>query len=204
MLGSASSPEKRQSLTAECTEILDKSIAETRTLSHLLHPPLLDEAGFASAAGWFVTGFSQRSGISVSLDLPDDLPRLSEAIEIALFRVLQEGLTNVHRHSHARSAEIRLDVDAEEVSMEVSDHGCGMPPQVLEQLGGGGAKIGVGLAGMRERIRELGGRFEVVSGEAGTTIRAAVPLSIREEPLQVEHGMAKTKKGLPSSETAEL
>jgi PAS domain S-box-containing protein len=180
MLGNASSQEKKEALSAECLDILDKSIAETRTLSHLLHPPLLDEAGFASAAGWYVTGFSQRSGIPVSLDLPDHLPRLSDAVEIALFRVLQESLTNVHRHAQARSAEIHVDLDAEDVSIEISDQGRGLPEDVLEQLRGGGAKIGVGLAGMRERIRELGGRFEVTSGATGTTIRAMVPLSLRE------------------------
>src|SRR6266567_3037601 len=98
---------KNDALLAECSDILEKSITETRTLSHLLHPPLLDEAGLASAASWFVTGFSERSGIAVALDLPPDLPRLPEAVETALFRVLQESLTNVHRHSHTPSAEIR-------------------------------------------------------------------------------------------------
>jgi signal transduction histidine kinase len=174
-------PERSKALISECTEIVEKSIAETRTLSHLLHPPLLDEAGFASAASWFVTGFSQRSGIPVSLELPEDLPRLSEAVEIALFRVLQESLTNVHRHSQAKTAEIKVEVDAEEISMEVSDHGRGMPEHVLRQLRGDGTKLGVGLAGMRERIHELGGAFDVSSDENGTTVRASVPLSIRQE-----------------------
>src|SRR4029079_3997760 len=121
LLGPSTSPEQSKALLAECADIVGKSIVETRTLSHLLHPPLLDEAGFASAASWFVTGFSQRSGIPVALELPDDLPRLSEALEIALFRVLQESLTNVHRHSQAKTAEIRVEVDAEEIRMEVSD-----------------------------------------------------------------------------------
>jgi PAS domain S-box-containing protein len=176
--------EKDATLLAECGEILEKSITETRTLSHLLHPPLLDEAGFASAAGWFVTGFSQRSGIPVSLDLPPDLPRLPQAVEIALFRVLQESLTNVHRHSHAASAEITVDADAEQITMEILDHGKGMPQEVLEHIEDG-SKLGVGLAGMRERIRELGGEFEVTSDENGTMVRATVPLSGREEEDQV-------------------
>jgi PAS domain S-box-containing protein len=181
LMGSSTSPEKTKALLAECTDVVGKSIVETRTLSHLLHPPLLDEAGFASAASWFVTGFSQRSGIPVELELPDDLPRLSEAVEIALFRVLQESLTNVHRHSQAPSAEIKVEVDAEEITMEISDHGRGMPEYVLQQLRGDGTKLGVGLAGMRERIHELGGTFDVSSGGKGTTIRAVVPLTIREE-----------------------
>ena len=178
-------------LLRECTEILDKSIAETRTLSHLLHPPLLDEAGFASAASWFVTGFSQRSGIPVSLDMPPDLPRLPESVEIALFRVLQESLTNVHRHSHADSAEISVEADAEQVTIEVRDHGCGIPHHILEHLEGEGSRLGVGLAGMRERVHELGGVLEVKSDERGTSIRATIPLGLREEPyplrISAEH-----------------
>ena len=186
LLGTTPSPERNQALLAECKEVVEKSIVETRTLSHLLHPPLLDEAGFASAASWFVTGFSQRSGIPVALELPEDLPRLSEAVEIALFRVLQESLTNVHRHSQARSAEIKVEVDAEEIAMEISDRGRGMPEHVLQQLRGDGTKLGVGLAGMRERIHELGGSFDVRSGKDGTTIRAVVPLTLREESSRAE------------------
>jgi len=181
MLSNSTDPERNKPLLAECSDILEKAISETRTLSHLLHPPLLDEAGFASAASWFVTGFSQRSGIPVSLELPEDMPRLSEAVEIALFRVLQESLTNVHRHSHATSAEIKVETDAEEISVEVCDHGRGMPRHVLEEIRGEGTKLGVGLAGMRERVHELGGVFEVTSDDHGTTVRASVPLSVREE-----------------------
>jgi PAS domain S-box-containing protein len=172
--------ENTVSLLAECRDILDKSITETRTLSHLLHPPLLDEAGFASAASWFVTGFSQRSGIPVTLEVPPDLPRLPESVEIALFRILQESLTNVHRHSRAPSAEIKVEADAEQVSIEVRDHGRGIPAYVMRHMDGEGAKLGVGLAGMRERIHELGGEFEVLSDEHGTAIRARVPLGNQE------------------------
>jgi PAS domain S-box-containing protein len=183
MLGRSPQPVKNQRLLAECSDILEKSIAETRTLSHLLHPPLLDEAGFASAASWFVSGFSERSGIPVSLDLPPDLRRLSEGVEIALFRVLQESLTNVHRHSRAASAEIKVETDAEQITIEIRDHGRGMPQQVLEHIEDG-TRLGVGLAGMRERIRELGGEFEVASDENGTIVRATVPLSAPEEEVE--------------------
>ncbi|HKW16452.1 MAG TPA: CHASE3 domain-containing protein [Terriglobales bacterium] len=168
--------DERDPLLTECGEILEKAIVETRTLSHLLHPPLLDEAGFASAASWFVAGFSQRSGIPVSLDMPSDLPRLPEAIEIALFRVLQESLTNVHRHSQANSAEISVEADAEQITIEVRDHGRGMPREILEQIEGDGTRLGVGLAGMRERIHELGGTLCVSSDQRGTVLRASVPL----------------------------
>jgi PAS domain S-box-containing protein len=174
MLSSRSA--EKDPLLVECADILERAIVETRTLSHLLHPPLLDEAGFASAASWFVAGFSQRSKIPVSLDLPPDLQRLPDVVEIALFRVLQESLTNVHRHSRAKSAEISVDVDAEQVTIEIRDHGRGMPAHIIRQIEAETSKLGVGLAGMRERIHELGGRFVVSSDDRGTTVQASIPL----------------------------
>src|SRR6266566_1822659 len=101
--------DQRAQILAECTQLLDRCISETRTISCLLHPPLLDEAGFASAARWYVDGFAQRSRIKVNLDLPPDLGRLPQRIEMALFRVLQEALTNVHRHAHASAVDISLE-----------------------------------------------------------------------------------------------
>jgi two-component system, NarL family, sensor kinase len=167
---------KKAGMLEECTELVQRCISETRTISHLLHPPLLDEAGFASAASWFVTGFSQRSGIPVSLDLPSNLPRLPNEVEIALFRVLQESLTNVHRHSASKSAEIFLKAGARQVTLEVRDHGHGIPQQRLQRMQMNGTQTGVGLAGMRERVRELGGTFEVRSDRAGTAICVSIPL----------------------------
>ncbi|MBO0912609.1 MAG: CHASE3 domain-containing protein [Acidobacteria bacterium] len=178
---------ERDPLLIECAEILDKAISETRTLSHLLHPPLLDEAGFASAASWFVAGFSQRSGIPVSIDMPPDLPRLPEAVEIALFRVLQESLTNVHRHSHTSSAEISVEADAEQVTIEIRDHGRGMPREILQRVESESSRFGVGLAGMRERIHELGGTLEISSDPSGTAVRATVPL-VGEQSLPARAG----------------
>ncbi len=188
MLSSRSA--QKDPLLVECADILERAIVETRTLSHLLHPPLLDEAGFASAASWFVAGFSQRSGIPVSLDLPPDLQRLPDVIEIALFRVLQESLTNVHRHSRAKSAEISVDLDAEQVTIEIRDHGRGMPPHIIRQIEAETSKLGVGLAGMRERIHELGGRFVVSSNDRGTMVQASIPLGIDHQVpvrLDTEH-----------------
>jgi len=185
MLSSRSS--QKDPLLVECADILERAIAETRTLSHLLHPPLLDEAGFASAASWFVSGFSQRSGIPVSLDLPPDLQRLPDVIEIALFRVLQESLTNVHRHSRAKSAEISVDADAEQVTIEIRDHGRGMPAHIIRQIEAETSKLGVGLAGMRERIHELGGKFVVSSNDRGTTVQASIPLGV-DHPAPVRVG----------------
>ncbi len=167
----------KEPLFAECSDILERCISETRTLSHLLHPPLLDEAGFASAAKWFVSGFSQRSGIPVSFDLMPNFPRLAETIEIALFRVLQESLTNVHRHSRTRGAEIRVDLTGQEVTLEIKDFGCGIPPNVLRPMQKNGMQSGVGLAGMRERVNELGGKLQIESSSQGTTIRVTIPLS---------------------------
>ena len=127
-------------------------------------------------------------GIPVSLEVPPDLPRLPESVEIALFRILQESLTNVHRHSRAPSAEIKVEADAEQVSIEVRDHGRGIPGYILRHVDGEGAKLGVGLAGMRERIHELGGVFEVLSDEHGTAVRASVPLALREEEQPLHAG----------------
>ena len=162
-------------LFAECSEILERCISETRTLSHLLHPPLLDEAGFASAAKWFVSGFSQRSGIPVNFNLAPNFPRLPEAVEIALFRVLQESLTNVHRHSQTGGAEIRVELRTDDVMLEVTDHGRGIPSNVLGPIKRNGMQSGMGLAGIRERVNELNGRLEIESNSTGTTIRVTLP-----------------------------
>lgn len=161
----------------DCVDLLDRAIGETRTLSHLLHPPLLDEAGFSSAANWFVSGFSQRSGIPVTLELPPNLQRLPNTTELALFRVLQESLTNVHRHSQSTSAQIRMEVDRKWVTLRVHDHGRGIAPEVLHKMRMDGTHTGVGLAGMRERVRELGGRFEIHSSAGGTTVEALIPVA---------------------------
>jgi len=163
-------------LLAEAMHLLDQSIAETRTISHLLHPPLLDEAGFSSAAKWYLDGFAQRSGIEVKWDFPDDVGRLPKSIELGLFRVLQESLTNIHRHSGSKRAEVALKLFPDRVILEVRDHGTGIPQGLLRNFRDEGTNSGVGLAGMRERLRELGGRLDICS-EHGTLISATMPLS---------------------------
>jgi PAS domain S-box-containing protein len=177
--------EKNRDNLNECVDLLDRAIGETRTLSHLLHPPLLDEAGFSSAANWFVSGFSQRSGIPVTLALPPDLRRLPNSTEIALFRVLQESLTNVHRHSRSASAEIRLKTDAEWVTLRITDHGRGIDPELLRKMRFDGTHTGVGLAGMRERMRELGGKLEISSTADGTIIEASIPADVMPEDAAI-------------------
>ena len=168
---------EQSALIAEASDIVDHCITETRTVSHLLHPPLLDEAGFSSAARWFVEGFADRSGIAVDLSLPPDLGRLSNDVEIALFRALQEALTNVHRHSGSPKAEIRVTLEQNQVRLEIHDYGQGMPPDTLRQLNEGAGKTGVGVAGMRERVRELGGYMMIQSGSPGTLLMVVLPLA---------------------------
>ncbi len=160
----------------DCIKLLDDSISETRTISHLLHPPLLDEAGLNSASRWFVEGFGKRSGIDVNLDIRDGAGRFPEATELVLFRVLQESLTNVHRHSGAKRADVSLQTTGNHVTLRVRDYGSGMPPSVLQSLRENGSGGGVGLAGMTERIREIGGTLKVNSSAIGTEIVARVPI----------------------------
>jgi signal transduction histidine kinase len=157
----------------------DDAIREIRTISHLLHPPLLDEAGLNSAMRWFVEGFAKRSGIQVNLQVPDSTLRYDDSVELVLFRVLQEGLTNVHRHSGAKHADVTLSADNARVTLMIRDSGKGIPPDVLLSVTEDAIGRGVGLAGMTERVRELGGRFEIKSSAKGTEILAEVPVRPR-------------------------
>ena len=163
-------------LASDCAEIVDKCLNETRTISHLLHPPLLDEAGFDSAARWYVDGFSQRSGIKVNLNLPQKLSRMHRDVEVALFRAVQECLTNVHRHSGSSAVDVRLSLSAKQIRLEIKDDGRGIPQERLRSLNQGAADAGVGLAGMRERIREFGGSLEIRSERAGVTVIVRIPI----------------------------
>jgi PAS domain S-box-containing protein len=168
-------PAARQAL-AESLDLAQQCSADTRTISYLLHPPLLDERGVASAIRWYADGFAQRSGIQLSLDLPPDGTRLPQMLETTLFRIVQECLTNIHRHSESSVAEIRLLVDAENAVLEVKDRGRGMPSASLHRSNGNARAIGVGIAGMRERVRQLGGRFEIQSCPGDTVVRTTLPV----------------------------
>jgi PAS domain S-box-containing protein len=181
LLSQAGGKGQQNGLLAECLGMVEQCLTETRTISYLLHPPLLDEAGFELAARWYVEGFAQRSGFRVDLDFPSGLGRLEPELEVALFRVLQEALTNVHRHSGGTTVRIVLRVNAEQAQLEVADNGRGIPEERLRRLLDGSAATGVGLAGMRERIHELGGSFEVLSPLPETTIRVCVPLRKTQE-----------------------
>ena len=176
-MGADVPPEQRRELLAESASILEKCLAETRTVSHLLHPPLLDEAGLASAIQWYAEGFSERSGIHLQLNLQSDLGRLPSDVEITLFRVLQEGLTNIHRHSHASEAGVNIVIQDGSVRMEITDSGCGIPQDLLREWREMRAPLGVGMAGMLERTRDMGGSFDVQSRSSGTTLTIVIPVS---------------------------
>ena len=167
----------REDLWSETEQLMQRCISEVRTLSYLLHPPTMDEAGFVSAARWYVEGFAQRSGVKVTLDAPQELDRLPDALELALFRVLQESLTNVHRHSGASKAHVLILQDEDKVLLEVRDNGRGLPKELLAQFKVDGAGLGVGLAGVRERARELSGQVALESDHNGTLVRISIPYS---------------------------
>lgn len=164
--------------------LADQALQEIRTTSYLLHPPLLDEAGFTAAAQWYVEGFAQRSGIKASLDFATVFARLPIAIETALFRVLQEALTNVHRHSGSPEVSIRFQCRPEIAILEITDRGCGIPTEFLKGLGAANSETGVGLAGMYERLNELNGKLEIESDGHGTSLRAIVPLVAMAQPAR--------------------
>jgi anti-sigma regulatory factor (Ser/Thr protein kinase) len=164
-------------ILSDVTHLADQAIEEIRTKSYLLHPPLLDEVGFACAAEWYVEGFAKRSRVSVKLDIATVQQRLPIGAEIALFRVLQESLTNVHRHSGASEVTVCFQQQLEKIILEIHDDGCGIPAERLDRLRETSAATGVGLAGMRERMNELKGKLEIESDGHGTTLRAIVPLS---------------------------
>jgi len=156
----------------EVSLLLNRAISETRTISHLLHPPLLDEIGLESALAVYADGFAKRSGITVAVKVSSDLGRLDSDVETALFRVVQECLLNVHRHSNSSTASVSLDCDSGDIRLQIRDEGVGMATAQSPE----GASLGVGLLGIRERIRQLDGKLEIVSGKGkGTLVVATIP-----------------------------
>jgi signal transduction histidine kinase len=164
-------------------------VSEVRTISYLLHPPLLDELGLPSALRWYVDGFSQRSGIQVDLDLPEDFGRLPADQETAIFRVVQECLTNIHRHSGSPIARIRVRQRDEEISVEIADKGKGIPPEKLQEMATTGTP-GVGIRGMQERLRQLGGTAEIQSSEKGTLVSVRLPVDQASESMNPSQAAA--------------
>jgi two-component system, NarL family, sensor kinase len=162
------------SLIEDSAVMVDQVSKEIRTISHLLHPPLLDVAGLSAAIRWYIDGFCQRSGIHVEVNIPPDCGRLSSEAEIAIFRVVQECLTNVYRHSGSSRCSVAMVKEPARLKVEIRDSGRGMPSRKKEN---GARNSGLGLRGMRERLRQLGGTLEVNSAEQGTVVIATVPLS---------------------------
>jgi PAS domain S-box-containing protein len=179
----SSLPAMQKTALREAVALLERSMKEIRVISHLLHPPLLDEIGLQAVVPWFISSFSERSGIQVDLEMPKDIAKLPDTVELAVFRVLQECLTNVHRHSGSKIAKVRLQPNGETIVLEVSDEGTGLPASAdPNQLGG------VGITGMRERVHELGGKFDVQFSRQGTRVNAIFPVA---EPAAERAGTPK-------------
>jgi PAS domain S-box-containing protein len=159
-----------------CVNLAEEALREVRTISYLLYPPMLEEMGLKSAIPWYLDGFSKRSNIKTTLEVDPGFDRLPPEVELALFRILQESLTNIHRHSGSPTAKIKLSLANGWAAMEITDEGKGIPAGLLEQSGEDWmGSLGVGLRGMNERMRQLGGRLEVSSTEKGTVVTAGVP-----------------------------
>jgi signal transduction histidine kinase len=158
----------------ECSSLIDQALADVRTISYLLHPPLLEELGLVGVLPWYVAGFSERSRIKVQLDIPKEMGRLPQPIELGLFRIVQECLTNVHRHSNSSTATIVLSMGNNQVRLKVEDQGKGMALTKTES-GDQGRTAGVGLSGIRERVANLGGYMQIRSGDWGTAVEAVFP-----------------------------
>jgi len=157
----------------EAINLLERSMREIRVISHLLHPPLLDEIGLQAVVPWYLNSFSERSGIQIDLEMPGEVTKLPDQIELAVFRVMQECLTNVHRHSGSKVAKVKIVSQETSISLEVSDQGQGLSAHSDSRV------MGVGITGMRERVRELGGEFEIKSSGEGTIVKAVLPIGER-------------------------
>jgi signal transduction histidine kinase len=177
--------------------LADQALQEIRTTSYLLHPPLLDEVGFACAADAYLEGFEKRSKIKVRAELAEDFERMPKAVEMALFRVLQESVTNVHRHSAASEVDVVFRREAQTAILEVRDYGCGVPEDVLDHRSLSFRDSGVGLPGMRERLWELNGTLEIEAAKPGTRVRATVPLMGKHYPVIVDIGVSNLGASQP-------
>jgi signal transduction histidine kinase len=167
-------PSKLEKLLEDCTSLTGGISNEIRTLSYLLHPPMLDECGLNLAVQWYVDGINQRGELKVEVEVTQGLRRLTEDAELALFRIVQASLTNVHLHSKASAAKISIEQSPNEVIVMVSDNGQGIPDGVLDRSSRT-KTMGIGITGMRERVEQLGGRLEIETGSGGTRVKASVP-----------------------------
>ncbi len=186
--GLRSSAEQNQQPDAaqleECAKLTDEAMQEVRTISYLLYPPMLEELGLKSAIPWYLEGFSKRSGIDTTLDISPDFDRIPGDLELALFRVLQESLTNVHKHSGSSTAGVRLLAQDRVAILQIIDEGKGIQPKNPEDPGQGWmSAFGVGLRGMNERMQQLGGSLLLSSTPGGTTVTATLPIPEEESGI---------------------
>jgi signal transduction histidine kinase len=176
---------KSTRLLSQCADCLAQSLREIRTISYLLHPPMLDETGLTDALRWYARGFSERCGVHVQIDISEELDHLSRDVRTAIFRIVQESLTNIQRHSGSSRAEIRLQRSGLQIELQVRDYGRGIPVEVLHG-GGSDARIqGVGISGMRERVAQLRGHMEIYSNGHGTIVDVILPLTEESEQGEV-------------------
>ena len=182
LLGNTLRNGQPEQMTAEACGLIDQAIQEVRNISYLLHPPLLEEAGLQSALGWYLEGIKKRSGIEIFMDVqPADFPRLQPELEIAIFRIVQEALTNVFRHSGAQKAWVAVIKEVSQVVVTVRDDGKGVSDRTAKFQP---ASIGVGIGGMRQRIKEFGGEFRVQNASPGTRVEAVIPMGAPRCPIR--------------------
>jgi PAS domain S-box-containing protein len=178
----------------ETQEIVQQLTQELRTTSYLLHPPLLDENGLRSALSWYVQGLRERSGLDIEFEIPKDFGRLPEEMELAVFRLVQECLTNVHRHSGSKTASIRVSREPDLISVEIQDQGRGMSAEKLAEIQSRGS--GVGIRGMRERLRQFEGVVNIESDSSGTRIMVTIPIPISSDAARKEPGAMESSRAM--------
>jgi len=176
MAESHSLPPRAQKAAAEAVEICRTCSTDIRTISYLLHPPLLDEVGLLPALAWYVSGFSERSGVKVTKKICELSKPLPKELNTALFRIIQEALVNIHKHADSKEAKIELNKSDGKIVLEISDSGNGIDPARLRNGRNGARGLGVGITGMRERVRQLGGTLEIKRANPGTLVRASFPI----------------------------
>jgi PAS domain S-box-containing protein len=170
-----SSSRKLRNLASKCQALADQCIREVRTVSYLLHPPMLDEAGLGDAIRHYAGGFTERTGIELELEISPRLGRMKPSVELALFRVVQESLTNIQRHSGSSQAKIRIERDPGRITLEMSDKGSGIPRNLRRHNGKLSFGPGVGIPSMHERVKLIGGQLDIESSSSGTTVRVTIP-----------------------------
>jgi signal transduction histidine kinase len=175
---------KVNALLAQSSDLAEHATADLRTISHLLHPPILDDLGLEGAIPWYTSGLTNRSGITVNLDIQPDLGRFPREVELTVFRILQETLTNVYRHSGSPTADITVLRGKDDLTVRICDHGRGIPSEILAAGGNSRAVLGIGITGMRERVRQMKGQLEIKSGTHGTCITAVLPLLAAPAPVR--------------------